>query len=177
MNQTDLLFSFALNKLTADRERLNSLLEKQKGTDVGRFMERALEWRTEASKRQLLWELFHEVIDMSDMGFMGSFNGFVGNALLDDDAFRVEWRKVFLDENNSGGDFKTVLTDKDDPKAEPVVVLDCNDGTQNVTLLMEAMDHKEREVSQRQELENKKNELLAKLRNSVVPRCCGRVES
>jgi hypothetical protein len=172
MTHTDLLYSFALNKLTANRERLNSLLEEQKGTDIGRFMERALEWRTEASKRQLLWELFHEVIDMSDMGFMGSFIGFVVNALLDDAAFRVEWRKAFLDENKrlvwlSGGDFKTVLTDKDDPKAEPVIVLDCHEGTQDVPLLMEAMDHKEWEVLQRQELENKKNELLAKMRNNL----------
>lgn len=173
MTHTDLLFSFALNKLTADRELLNSLLEEQKGTDIGRFMERALEWRTEASKRQLLWELFHEVIDMSDMGFMGSFFGFIENALLDDAAFRVEWRKAFLDENKrlvwlSGGDFKTVLTDKDDPKAEPVIVLDCHKGTQNVALLMEAMDHKEWEVLQRQELENEKNELLAKMRNNPL---------
>lgn len=172
MTHTDLLFSFALNKLTADRERLNSLLEEQKGTDIGRFMERALEWRTDASKRQLLWELFHEVIDMSDLGFIGSFESFVSNALLDDAAFRVEWRKAFLDEKHnlvwlSGGDFKTVLTDKDDPRAEPVIVLDFNEGTQNVALLMEAMDHKEWEVLQRQELENKKNELLAKMRNNL----------
>lgn len=169
---TDILFSFALNKLTADRERLNSLLEEQKGTNVGRFMERALEWRTEASKRQLLWELFHEVIDMSDLGFIGSFVSFVSHELLDDGAFRVEWRKAFLDEKHNlvwlpGGDFKTVLTDKDDPKAEPVIVLDFNEGTQNVALLMEAMDHKEWEVLQRQELENKKNELLAKMRNNL----------
>ena len=174
MNQTDLLFSFALNKLTADRKRLDSLLEKQKGTDVGRFMERALEWRTEASKRQLLWELLHEVIDMSDMGFMGSFTSFVANDLIDDGAFRVEWRKAFLDENKrlvwlSGGDFKTVLTNKDDPKAQPVVVYDVDEGTQDVCLLMEAMDHKEWKVLQRQELENKKNELLAKLRNNLFP--------
>lgn len=171
MNHTDTLFAFALNKLTADRERLNSLLEEEKGTDVGKFMERALEWRTEAPKRQLLWELFHEVIDMTDMGFMGSFIGFVVNNLLDDAAFRIEWRKPYLDDNHNlvwlpNGEFKTVLTDKDDPKAEPVVVSD-NDGTQNVALLMEAMDHKEWEVKQRQELENKKNELLAKMRNNL----------
>jgi hypothetical protein len=154
MTNIDTLFSFALNKLTADRERLNSLLEKQKGTDIGRFMERALEWRTEASKMQLLWELFHEVIDMSDLGFIGSFVKFVVNDLLDDGAFRVEWRKAFLDENKRlvwlGGDFKTVLTDKDDPKAEPVVVYDVDEGTQDVCLLMEAMDHKEWEVFQQQ---------------------------
>lgn len=170
MNHTDTLFAFALNKLTADRERLDNLLEEQNGTDVGKFMQRVLEWRTEP-KRQLLWELFHEVIDMTDMGFMGSFVGFVANNLLDDDAFRIEWRKPYLDDKHNlvwlpNGEFKTVLTDKDDPKAEPVVVSD-NDGTQNVSLLMEAMDHKEWEVKQRQELENKKNELLAKMRNNL----------
>lgn len=174
MTHTDLLFSFALNKLTADRDALNELLAEESGTDLGRFMERALEWRTEASKRQLLWELFHEVIDMSDLGFIGSFVSFVSNALLDDAAFRVEWRKAFLDEKHNlvwlpGGDFKTVLTDKDDPSAQPVIVLDYNEGTQNVALLMEAMDHKEWEVLQRQELKNKRNELLAKMRNNQIP--------
>lgn len=164
MNQTDLLFSMALNQLNADREGLNNLLEEERGTEVGKFMERALLWRTEASKKQHLWELFHEVIDMSDMSFMGSFISFVANGLLDDSSFRVEWRKTILDENRRL--FKTVLTTKDDPRAAPVILWgNDDDGTQDVSLLMEAMDHKEWEEKQRQELENKKNELLAKLRN------------
>jgi hypothetical protein len=170
MSHTDHLFSLAMTKLTSDREGLNSLLEEEKGTELGKFMERALLWRTEASKKQHLWELFHEVIDMSDMNFMGSFISFVSNCLLDDSFFKVEWRKPFLDENRRlvwlpGGEFKTVLTSKDDPRAEPVIVWDNDNGTQDVSLLMEAMDHKEWEEKQRQELENKRIELLAKLRN------------
>ena len=105
---------------------------------------------------------------MSPIGFMDSFESFVSNSLLDDSAFRIEWRKNFVDENHNlvwlpGGVCKTVLTTKDDPKAEPVVVLD-NDGTQQVALLMEAMDHKEWEHRQRIEQEEELQRLLSKLK-------------
>ena len=132
-------------------------------------MLRVLEWRNDPKNgKQHLWEMFQEVIDMSPMGFMGDFYSFVINGLLDDAAFRIEWRKNYVDENHNlvclpGGMCKTVLTDKDDPDAEPVVVWD-NDGTQNVKLLMEAMDHKEWEVKRREEQEKKIREMFSKLR-------------
>ena len=166
---TDILFEAALGKLTKDREGLNSRLEEQAGTEIGIFMNRALKWRIDSSKSHLLSELFNEAVDMSELGFMGSFCSFVGNCLLDDSAIWIEWRKNFVDENHdlvwdhSRGGWKTVLTDKNDSRAQPVVVID-NDGTQDVSLLMEAMDHKEWEVKQREEMEAKKNELLKKIR-------------
>ena len=99
---------------------------------------------------------------------LAQFHSFVVNGLLDDGAFRIEWRKNFVDENHNlvwlpGGMCKTVLTDKDDPAAQPVVVWD-NDGTQNVKLLMEAMDHKEWEVKRREEQEKKIREMFSKFR-------------
>jgi hypothetical protein len=55
------------------------------------------------------------------------------------------------------------LVDKSDPGAEPVVLYD-NDGTQNVSLLMEAMDHKEWENGQRILSERKLKELFRQIR-------------
>jgi hypothetical protein len=163
--------NLALANLEIDRNKLEKLLSEQEGTDIGSFMNRVLEWRNEPKNgKQHLWEMFHEAIDMSPMGFMGSFRSFVVNALLDDAAFRIEWRKNFVDENHNlvwlpGGNCKTVLTEKDDPNAEPVVVLD-NDGTQKVSLLMEAMDHKEWEVKQREEREKRVRQLFDKIRGN-----------
>lgn len=116
-----------------------------------------------------VFETRDEAISMSPIGFMDSFGSFVSNSLLDDSAFRIEWRKNFVDENHNlvwlpGGDCKTVLTTKDDPRAKPVVVVDHNDGTQNVALLMEAMDHKEWEHRQRIEEEEELQRLLSKVK-------------
>jgi hypothetical protein len=151
--------------------QLNATLQyEHTPNDVKAFIIRVLQWRKDRKNgRQWLWELFHEAINVSDLNFLSSFNSFVVNSLLDDSAFRIEWRKNFVDENHNlvwlpGGGCKTVLTTKDDPRAEPVVVVDHNDGTQNVALLMEAMDHKEWEHRQRIEEEQEPQRLLSKLK-------------
>jgi len=151
--------------------QLNATLQDEHTpNDVKAFIIRVLQWRKDRKNgRQWLWELFHEAIDVSDLNFLSSFHGFVVNSLLDDSAFRIEWRKNFVDENHKlvwlpGGVCKTVLTTKDDPRAEPVVVVDHDDGTQNVALLMEAMDHKEWEHRQRIEQEEELQRLLSKIK-------------
>ena len=148
---------------------INLLSDEHTPDDVKAFIDRVFQWRRDRKNGcQWLWELFHEAMDMSPLGFMDSFKSFVANSLLDDSAFRIEWRKNFVDENHDlvwlpGGVCKTVLTTKDDPKAEPVVVLD-NDGTQQVALLMEAMDHKEWEHRQRIEQEEELRRLFSKIK-------------
>jgi len=137
---------------------INRLSDEHTPDDVKAFIARVFQWRRDKNGRQWLWELFHEAMDMSPLGFMDSFESFVANSLLDDSAFRIEWRKNF-----HGGVCKTVLTTKDDPKAAPVVVLD-NDGTQQVALLMEAMDHKEWEHRQRIEQEEEVERLLSAIK-------------
>lgn len=149
---------------------INRLSDEHTPDDVKAFIARVFQWRRDRKNgSQWLWELFHEAISMSPIGFMDSFGSFVSNSLLDDSAFRIEWRKNFVDENHNlvwlpGGVCKTVLTTKDDPRAEPVVVVDHNDGTQNVALLMEAMDHKEWEHRQRIEQEEELQRLFTKIK-------------
>jgi len=120
------LFTAGIEKLTNDRALLVSLLAEQAGTDIGRFMNRVLWWRFHPENKQLLWDLFSEVIDMSEVGFMGSFYSFVSNDLLDDGGFRISV--------GSHGD--------------PVVVYD-SEGNQDPSELMEAMDRAELEYTRR----------------------------
>jgi hypothetical protein len=98
-----------------------------------------------------------------------TFHGFVVNCLLDDSAFRVEYRKLFIDENYDlvweNNEHKTVLSSKDDPDSDPVVIWD-NDGTQKVSLLMEAMDHAELRHLRRQQQNEKIKEMFSEIRGS-----------
>lgn len=154
------IFNLAKVDIQRQYDRLNGTLNEHAGTPIGDFCNRVLSWRVDKARSQWLWELFHEAMD--------SFNAFVVNALLDDAAFRIEWRKNVVDELGKlewlpGGNIKTVLVDKSDPGAQPVVLYD-NDGTQNVSLLMEAMDHKEWENEQRILSERKLKELFRQIR-------------
>lgn len=121
--------------------------------DVRAFVLRVFAYRADSERGHWLWEVFHEVLDMSDLMFLDSFLEFVGHDLLDDGAFRIEWRK-----------FGKELTTKDDPNAEPVVVRDYDEGTQDVALLMEALDHKQLEHDRRVRADARLNVLLARLR-------------
>lgn len=120
MTKIDALFTAGIEKLTNDRALLVSLLAEQAGTEIGRFMNRVLWWRSHEENKHLLWALFSEVIDMSEVGFMGSFYSFVSNDLLDDGGFRIE----------------------NGPSGDPVVVYD-SEGNQDPSELMEAMDRVE----------------------------------
>lgn len=156
------IYNNAITNLNNQRIRLDSLIEENKNSDVGNFIERVLNWYHDKNKKQLLWEIFHNVFDLNPILFMETFASFFTNCLLDDSAFRVEYRKLFVDEKNNlvweKDGHKTVLSTKDDPKAEPVVFWD-NDGSQNVALLMEAMDKAElihfRRIQENEELQEK----------------------
>lgn len=175
------LLDAAQKQLILQYEELRRLRAQESGTPIGEFLTRVLTWRTDPNRRHWLWELFNEAIDMSDVHFMGSLASFINNCLIDDHAFRVEYRKPFLKEEIIGtlpngvplksfnlewqtdGSFKTVLVEESDPKGSPVVVLD-NDGTQDVRKLMRAMDRKEREHDERLALEAEKLELFRRIR-------------
>jgi hypothetical protein len=130
----------------------------------------------------MLWEIFRNVFDVEPVLFMGSFNSFVSNELIDDSASRVEYRvldkikkdvvyqlgekKITVsipDLIYENGEFKTVLSTKEDPESEPIVFCD-NDGTQDVKLLMEAMDKAEFLKAERIKLDQKAKQLFKQLK-------------
>lgn len=136
--------------------------------EIQEFVQRVFAWKQDSTRKQWIWELFHEVIDFGSRDFNGNFGSFVSNYLLDDSEFRVEWRKPAVDSNGrliwGKGGFETVVTTKEDPAAEPVVVSDFIDGRQNVSLLMEAMDHMERRHEERIQENEKVQKLLREMR-------------
>jgi len=139
------LYEAAQVSLENDYERLRITFSEENGTPIGIFIERVMAWHT--NNHQLLWEFLNEVIDFSDKVFMESFHGFVVNQLLDDGGFRIEWRKPIYDDGFMlrwlpDGSYETETVDENDPCAYPVVVRDDN-GTQDVSFLMKAMDRLE----------------------------------
>ena len=162
----DDILNAATRQISSDYSKLWELLVEEKGTPVGDFTNRILSWHENKSKKQLLWEMFHKAIEIENpVLFMGSLRSFVGNCLLDDSAFRIEWRKNYVDENHDlvweSGGYKTVLSSKEDPDSSPIVLWD-NDGKQNVRLLMEAMDEAELREERRQKSYDDLEELFKK---------------
>lgn len=169
------IFLTAQNQLNKDYQLFVNRLERNEGTSVGDFMERVLEWTQDSQRHQWLWVIFHEAFNVdNNLEFFNSFGSFVGNCLLDDSSFSIEWRKTdFLvssvevpgKENYEewslqyfpNGDLKTKLTTKDDPKGRPLVIWARTDGPEakhDPKLLMEAMDiHEARQLQRIKEIE------------------------
>lgn len=146
----------AIDQLNADRARLERLLAEYSNNPVGEFMRRVLDWYNDKDKKQLLWEFAHKAFDLNPILFMGSFVSFVGNCLLDDSAFKIEWRKPDFNGYDliwlPNGEYKTILTTKDDPKSSPLLLQSTeDDAKKDVDLIMEAMDIKELREKEMQE--------------------------
>lgn len=139
LNAQKLLEEAKLN-LASDYSALMRLVESPTSGAVSRFVLLAMEWRADSTKRQCFWEMFHTAFDCeSPLSFFGELYCFVGNCLLDDSAFAVEWRKPDYRMETvdygplgvrevpelqwlPGGGFKTKLTTKDDPDGRPNVI-------------------------------------------------------
>ena len=59
---------------------------------VQEFMRQFLLMTSERNSRQLLYELFCNIIDFDDRMFLYSFKGFVSNYLLDDSFYKIVWK-------------------------------------------------------------------------------------
>lgn len=183
------IYERAKARLQYDFESILRRLQESKDEDVTHFVQKLLEWNTDrrSMRSQLAWEIFHKAISIEDeLTFFGSLNSFVGNCLLDDSYFTIEWRKtdylvtteVFEGREIQNlelqwlpnGDFKTKLTTKDDPEGKPVVIWSQDDnGKQDPKLLIEAMEIAEQRAIQRlkdmEELEEERDELIDRIRN------------
>lgn len=120
--------------------------------DIRAFVARVLAWQGDVvpDGRHMLWSVFCEVFDVDGINFMSSLSSFVGNELLDDSTFDIEWRRTKFDKNkmpvwaNTVRGIEEYLSTSDDPMAEPVVVRCSQDqGSQDVKLLLEMMNRVE----------------------------------
>lgn len=168
------IFKSAEATLQANFTRLLEQMRSNEGTPVGVFMERVVAWRASAEnrsdKKQFLFCIFEKAFNtIDDMSFFSSFGSFVGNCLLDDSYYAIEWRKpdyIWTEETFagkvikipeiqyiSGGNIKTMLTTKEDPDGRPFVVWAHDDTPNHETAaepLLEAMDIMEQREAKRQ---------------------------
>ena len=170
MSALQFIYNNAITDLNKQKLDLDRLMEKNKDSEVGVFIQRVLDWYFDKDKKHLLWEIFHKAFDLSPILFMGSFGSFVANCLLNNSTFRVEYHKLFVDANfdlvYENGEHKTVLSSKDDPEAAPIVIID-NDGVQQVSLLMEAMDKSEAIAFRRHKENERLQELFKSIRKAI----------
>lgn len=162
----DSIYNLAISDISKQKANLELAIADVKDPNINAFIARVLSWYFDKNKKQLLWETFNKVFDLNPILFMGSFRSFIDNELLDDSAFRVEYRVYFKDEYKlvwEDDGLKTHLSTKEDVNSFPVVIRD-NDGTQDVLLLMEAMDKAEFLQEQRIKLEQELSEKLRKFK-------------
>ena len=166
-NNADNFLQCAVDQLRVDHEKFTKLVAKVQGTDVGEFVNRALDWKV--NKPHRFYELFHEVIACDNMNFMGSFRSWVANYLLDDSSFKVIWIKNQM--NKETGRIDQISSDPSDPDfcVAPVVVEGYDDGCQDPAILMAAMDRIERNCEAREALDLKVKSMMRKFRDMQEP--------
>ncbi len=60
-----------------DRDRVRLLLDKNKNTELGAFMDRFLDWHNNPNKKPVLIQLFSTQIDFKPRDFQESFANYV----------------------------------------------------------------------------------------------------
>jgi len=172
--------------------RYNECMDQAEWQNVANFIARVLEWYDdEKDKRHWLYEMFRSVVDLDAVNFAKDLNSFIGNTIMDDSFFVISWRKPdYLVTSYTfeiagvskiiprktlqyeRGEIKMQATAKDDPEGVPEIewASDSNpDCSQNVQLLMEAMDIHETRQNERstkmEEFEQKRLLFIERLKN------------
>lgn len=143
---------------SAEQALLNFLEEDHVTDDIRKFITRVFAWYHDKTRRQYLYEMFRDVLSLDDKNFVDSVHSFVVDKLLDDGSFEIHWcvpayKKAFELVYTKNGDIKYKRVKKTNPRARPRVVRGGDNGTQNVALLLDAMEiHEEREEAWRTSL-------------------------
>lgn len=147
------------NQLESDAQALQNLLEEDHVTDdIRKFITRVFDWYHDRTRAQYLYEMFRDVLNIDDKHFVSSVHSFVVDKLLDDGSFKILWcvpayKNGFELVYTKAGDIKYRIVKKTNPRARPRVVRGGDNGTQNVALLLDAMEiHEEREEAWRTSL-------------------------
>jgi hypothetical protein len=146
-------------QLESDEQALLNFLEEDHVTvDIREFITRVFAWYHDKTRSQYLYEMFRDVLNLDDKHFVSSVHDFVVNELLDDGSFEIHWcvpvyKNGFSLVYTKNGDIKYKRVKKTNPRARPRVVRGGDNSTQNVALLLDAMEiHEEREEAWRTSL-------------------------
>lgn len=145
----------AVAKIQDDADDVEEYLRKYASTPVGQFILLFLSWALDTRKHQLLWEMFHEVMQLGERCMLADLKSFVGNELLDDSYFVIVWvvpdyAMRTLGEGDDAvelatlqfvnGDIKVREVPADDPQGRPRVRRAVDNGSQDPGLLLAAME-------------------------------------
>ena len=90
-----------------------------------------------------------EVISQDSLSFFGNLESFIVNYFYDDSYFSIKW---FRHKRNENGDYIEVECDKNSSIwAQPKVVRDDDNGTQDPKVLLVAMKEKEEQERKQKE--------------------------
>lgn len=147
--------SEAVKNIEGRADRLLDIRNEHIGTPVAEFIERIIGWFNDSEKRLLLYQIGEYIFWDDEFNFLKKLCQFVSHEMLDDGCFIVKWMKPdydYIDHEINGkvlklpnavyvdGRIRLKETDKDDPEGRPEIHYGGDFGTQDASVLLEAMD-------------------------------------
>lgn len=128
-----------ISKINKDHEEFLLFVDRVEDPRIIEFLERYITWKQDPRKSMMIYTMFGKVISEFDICIFANLHSFAANCFLDDSYWTVKWYKnKFADKQFDG--VIQVPCDKDNMFAFPVVEWDADNGTQDPTVILEAMD-------------------------------------
>ena len=147
--------------------------------DIIVFVEKYLQWRRELSYE--FYTMFYDVMWKENYNIFDPLLHFISCYCIDDGEFKVVWYKqeVVTKPSDIGDefiDFPTgevieVESTSDVIEAWPVLTTNCNDGTQNIRVIIDAMNKYEENLRIREEERKKEEQRWLQMHNRHSPNC------
>lgn len=147
--------------------------------DIIVFVEKYLQWRRELSYE--FYTMFYNVMWKENYNIFDPLLHFISYHVFDDGEFKVVWYKheVVTKPKDIGdkildfptGEVAEVESTSDDIEAWPVLTTDCNDGTQNIRVVIDAMNKFEENLKILKEERKKEEQRWMELSNGHFLNC------
>ena len=147
--------SDAVKNIEETEDRLLDIHNEHIGTPIAEFIERIIGWFNDPQKRLLGYQIGEYIFWDDEFNFLKKLCQFVSHEMLDDGSFVVKWMKPDYDYEEHeikgkvlklptavyvNGRMRTKETNKDDPDGRPEIHYGGDYGTQDASVLLEAMD-------------------------------------
>lgn len=135
-----------IDRFRASYESFLDYIREEDDPNIIKFVEKYIDWYENNDLNNFI--MFEKVINQDPNYIWDNLRSFCDNYFHDDSLFSVNWYKWYQSEWASDGT-KKVPADKEDMHSFPVVEWDDDNGSQDVNLILEAMEQYEKNEKNR----------------------------